>query len=136
MNNLKKKLSRKLRVEKFFKEQLWQFLIVTAFISLYAWLFDKWIVSIMFCISHIVIRLHFEKQYHCGTTFICLFTTLTIAFFGISTNSAPCVPTVHHLPVWGLTTISSIIFVYVATIHRIIFAHAFTWDETISLCKC
>lgn len=88
MNNLKKKLSRKLRVEKFFKEQLWQFLIVTAFISLYAWLFDKWIVSIMFCISHIVIRLYFEKQYHCGTTFICLFTTLTIAFFGI----AYCLP--------------------------------------------
>lgn len=88
MNKSKKILSRKLRIEKFFKEQLWQFLIVTAFILIYAWLFDKWIVSIMFCVSHIVIRIHFDKQYHCGTTFICLFTTLTIAFFGI----AYCLP--------------------------------------------
>lgn len=88
MNTLQKKLSKRLRIEKFFKEQLWQFLIVTAFVLIYAWIFDKWLISILFCISHYVIRLHFEKQYHCGKTFACLFVTLTIAFFGI----AYCLP--------------------------------------------
>lgn len=83
MKNFQKSISRKLAIEKFFKEQLWQFLIVTAFILIYAWIFDKWLVSAMFCVSHCIIRMFFEKQYHCGKTFMCLFTTLTIAFFGI-----------------------------------------------------
>lgn len=37
----------------------------------------------MFCVAHIVIRKYFDKQYHCGTTATCMFTTLSIAFFGI-----------------------------------------------------
>ena len=74
-----------LEIEKFFTEQLWQLLIVVAFVSLCAWLFDKWIEAIMFCIAHTIVRRHFEKQYHCKTTGLCLITTLTIAFFGIAT---------------------------------------------------
>ena len=74
-----------LEIEKFFTEQLWQLLIVVAFVSLCAWLFDKWIEAIMFCIAHTIVRRHFEKQYHCKTTGLCLIITLTIAFFGIAT---------------------------------------------------
>lgn len=86
MKNSKKKskTERLLALEKLFTEQLWQLLIVVAFVSFCAWIFDKWVEAIMFCISHTIIRRHFEKQYHCSTTGLCLITTLTIAFFGIS----------------------------------------------------
>ena len=73
----------KLKIEKFFVEQLWQILIVFAFIFSCAWLFDKYIEAILFCVSHLVIRAIFEKQYHCGTTALCMMLSLTIAFFGI-----------------------------------------------------
>ena len=88
MQNCPRTLTKHLKVEKFFKEQLWQFVIVLAFVCLCAWVFDKWLVALMFCVSHVVTRFYFEKQYHCGTTFLCLVTTLTIAFFGI----AYCLP--------------------------------------------
>ena len=73
----------KLKIEKFFKEQLWQFTLVIAFVFICAWLFDKYVEATMFCIAHIVIRKYFDKQYHCGTTATCMFITLSIAFFGI-----------------------------------------------------
>lgn len=72
-----------LKIERFFREILWQMLIVFAFVFICAWIFDKYIEAILFCISHTVIRMIFDKQYHCGKTAICLFLTLTIAFFGI-----------------------------------------------------
>ena len=72
-----------LKIERFFTEILWQMLIVFAFIFICAWIFDKYIEAVLFCISHTVIRMIFEKQYHCGKTYLCLFLTLTIAFFGI-----------------------------------------------------
>lgn len=77
-----------LKIEKFLKEQLWQILLVVGFVSICAWIFNKWIVAILFCISHLTIRPFFEKQYHCGTTALCLILTLTISFFGI----AYCMP--------------------------------------------
>lgn len=77
-----------LKIEKFLKEQLWQILLVIGFVSICAWIFNKWIVAILFCISHLTIRPFFEKQYHCGTTALCLILTLTISFFGI----AYCLP--------------------------------------------
>ena len=78
------KTSVKLKIEKFLKEALWQILIVFAFIFLYAWIFDKYIEAVLFCISHTVIRMIFDKQYHCGKTAICMITTLSIGFFGIA----------------------------------------------------
>lgn len=72
-----------LKIERFFTEILWQMLIVFAFIFICAWIFHKYIEAVLFCISHTVIRMIFEKQYHCGKTYLCLFLTLTIAFFGI-----------------------------------------------------
>lgn len=77
-----------LKIEKFLKEQLWQILLVVGFVSICAWIFNKWIVAIIFCISHLTIRPFFEKQYHCRTTALCLILTLTISFFGI----AYCLP--------------------------------------------
>lgn len=74
----------KLKIEKFFKEQLWQLLLVIAFLLFCGWLFDKMIVSILFAVSHTVIRPRFEKQFHAKTTYVCMFMTLTISFFGIS----------------------------------------------------
>ena len=77
------KIEFELKIEKFFKEQLWQFTLVIAFVFLCAWIFNKYIEATMFCVSHIVIRKYFDKQYHCGTTATCMFITLSIAFFGI-----------------------------------------------------
>ena len=82
------RLAIKLRIEKFIIEELWQHLLVAAIVFTSAWLFNKYSEAVMFCISHTVIRKYFDKQYHCGTTALCLFTTLSIAFFGI----ASCLP--------------------------------------------
>lgn len=86
MKNSKKKskTERILALQKLFTEQLWQHLLVVAFVLLCAWLFDKYVEAIMFCLAHYFIRKAFDKQYHCGTTAICLTMTLTIAFFGIA----------------------------------------------------
>ena len=90
----KKKIIAKYRIIKFLKKELWQHLIVIAFVSFCAWLFSKPIEAILFCTSHIVIRIYFDKQYHCRhenksiAIFMCLTLTYTIAFFGI----ASCLP--------------------------------------------
>ena len=73
----------KLRLEKFLRYELWQHIIVIAFVFICGWLFDKIIQAIMFSVAHLIIRKYFDKQYHCGTTATCMFTTLSIAFFGI-----------------------------------------------------
>lgn len=88
MKNLRNQIIRRLKFEMFLKEQLWEYLLVLSFVCFCAWLFDKWIIAVMFCISHLIIRMCFEKQYHCGKTYICLITTLIVAFFGI----AYCLP--------------------------------------------
>ena len=82
------KLEVKLKIEKLFKETLWQYVIIIAILCLLGWLFDKPIETVMFCVAHIVIRKQFDKQYHCNTTAKCLSLTLTIALFGI----AVCLP--------------------------------------------
>lgn len=81
---MKNNISFRLKLEKFFKEQLWQLLLVIAFVFICGWIFDKIIISILFCISHTFIRMMFQKQYHCGKTYLCLTLTLIIAFFGIT----------------------------------------------------
>ena len=98
MRNSQKRIANNILIERFFKEQLWQLLLVTAFVCCCAWLFDKWIEALLFCISHTAIRMHFDKQYHCGKTYMCLFLTCTIAFFGIeyclplSISLLSCIP--------------------------------------------
>ena len=80
----KKKILNKVKLKNFIKKELGQYLLVIAFVSFCAWLFDKYVEAIMFCLAHYFIRKAFDKQYHCGTTAICLTMTLTIAFFGIA----------------------------------------------------
>lgn len=82
------KIGLKLKIEKFFKEQLWQLLLVIAFLFMCGLIFDKMIVAVEFAIAHTVIRPRFEKQFHAKKTYICMFMTLTISFFGI----AYCLP--------------------------------------------
>ena len=96
---MKNKISTKLKLEKFFKEQLWQHCLVIAFVLFCAWLFDKYAEAVMFCISHIVIRKYFDKQYHCGTTALCLFTTLSIIFLGIAQALPIAISLLSTIPV-------------------------------------
>lgn len=72
----------KLRFEKFLKEELWQHILVIAFVFICAWLFDKYVEAFMFCVAHIVIRKYFDKQYHSGSIAVCMFITLSVIFFG------------------------------------------------------
>lgn len=72
-----------LKSERFIKEQLWQSLLVIAFILFCAYIFNKPFESVMFCISHIVIRKRFDKQYHCNTTIKCLTLTCSIILFSL-----------------------------------------------------
>ena len=74
----------KLRFEKFLKEELWQHILVIAFVFICAWLFDKYVEAFMFCVAHIVIRKYFDKQYHSGSIAVCMFITLSVIFFGIA----------------------------------------------------
>ena len=72
----------RLKTEKFIKEQLWQLLLVVAFVALCAWILEKPIEAICFCTAHIVIRANFDKQYHSSVTRICLFITSLVVFCG------------------------------------------------------
>ena len=74
----------KLKFEKFLKEELWQHILVIAFVFICAWLFDKYVETVIFCVAHIVIRKYFDKQYHSGSIAVCMFITLSVVFFGVA----------------------------------------------------
>ena len=78
-----KRIILRLKIEKFIKEQLWQHALVLSIIALFAWLFDKEIEAVCFCLAHFVLRPKMEKQYHKDTTRGCLMLTAAIIFFGI-----------------------------------------------------
>ena len=80
---MNKKIERLLKIEKFFVEQIWVYSIIIGSICLCAWVFDKWIESIMFIIAHILIRRVFDKQFHFNKTAYCLTLTLAIIWFSI-----------------------------------------------------
>lgn len=96
---MKSKTSFKLKIEKFFTEQLWQLLIVIAFLFISAFIFNKYVESILFCISHTFIRNAFKKQYHCGTTALCLSFTLGIGWIGITTSLPLEVSSLSSVPI-------------------------------------
>ena len=79
----RKKILLKSRIKKFIKYELWIYLLVMASIFLCAWLFNKWIEAIMFCVAHICIRNTFNKQFHFNSTAYCLSLTITIIWFAI-----------------------------------------------------
>lgn len=73
----------KLKIKDFIIDDLWEYLIVFASIALCAWIFDKWIEAIMFCIAHTCIRNAFDKQFHFNSTAYCSSLTLAIIWFAI-----------------------------------------------------
>lgn len=73
----------KLKIKDFLTDSLWEYLIIFASIALCAWIFDKWIEAIMFCIAHTCIRNAFDKQFHFNSTAYCLSLTLAIIWFAI-----------------------------------------------------
>ena len=95
----KKKILNKVKLKNFIKKLLGQYLLVIAFVSFCAWLFDKPFEAIMFCVAHIVVRRVFDKQYHCGTTSMCTSLTLTIAFFGIATILPVAISILSTIPI-------------------------------------
>lgn len=95
----KKKILNKVKLKNFIKKQLGQYLLVVAFVSFCAWIFYKPCEAVMFCIAHIVVRRHFDKQYHCGTTSMCTSLTLTIAFFGIATILPVAISLLSTIPI-------------------------------------
>lgn len=98
-----------LKIEKFFVEQLWQLCLVTAFIFVCAWIFNKYTEAVLFCISHLVIRAIFNKQYHCDKTALCLFLTMTIAFFGIMHTFPVALSLLSAIPIcWFISWIGFI----------------------------
>ena len=73
----------RLKIKRFFKEQLWVHLIVFGSIFACSWLFGKYIEGILFCICHTSIRVTFDKQFHFNKTALCLLLTLSIIWFSI-----------------------------------------------------
>lgn len=83
-SKIKKKLRKiKLAIKDFIIDELWQYLIIFASIALCAWIFNKWIEAIMFCIAHTCIRNAFNKQFHFNITAYCLSLTMAIIWFSI-----------------------------------------------------
>lgn len=93
-NQKTSKIILKLKIRDFIKEQLWQHILMVAFVLFCGWLFDKIILSPFFYIAHYVVRSRFEKQYHCRHSkrgiaiSLCLWLSCTISFFAI----AICLP--------------------------------------------
>lgn len=81
--NSRKKIKFQIKFEKFIKKQLPSYVIVIASTILCAWLFNRWIEAIQFCVAHCFIRSAFDKQFHFHKTYHCLILTLAIIWFAI-----------------------------------------------------
>lgn len=81
--NSKKLIKLKLRLKDFIKVQLPVHTLVIGSIILCAWLFNRWIEAIQFCVAHCFIRSAFDKQFHFHKTYHCLILTLAIIWFAI-----------------------------------------------------
>lgn len=92
-------LRNKLRIEKFFKEELWQYTLVIAFIFTYSWMLDKIFEAIMFCTAHIVLRPLYEKEYHKEKTNKCLLVTFAVLTIGILNCLPKSISLLSSLPV-------------------------------------
>ena len=93
----------RLKLKKFFVEQLWIYLIVLCSIFVCAWIFDKWIEAIMFCVAHTCVRNAFDKQFHFRkipyATAYCLSLTLAIIWFAIPTTLPLAVSLLSSIPI-------------------------------------
>lgn len=85
-----KRIKLKIKIEDFIKKELWQYLIVIAFLFICGWLFDKYILAANLAISHFFMRPKFDKQFHCRNRkrkiaiTLCLILTCTLIFFSVA----------------------------------------------------
>ena len=77
------KIRIKIKIEKFLIEQVPTYIVVFCSIFLCAWIFNRWIEAILFCIAHTCIRNSFDKQFHFNKTAYCICLTLAIIWFSI-----------------------------------------------------
>lgn len=89
----------KLKIKDFLIDSLWEYLIIFASIALCAWIFDKWIEAIMFCIAHTCIRNTFDKQFHFNSTACCLSLTLAIIWFAIPITTSLTTSLLGSIPI-------------------------------------
>lgn len=89
----------KLKIKDFLIDSLWEYLIIFASIALCAWIFDKWIEAIMFCIAHTCIRNAFDKQFHFNSTAYCLSLTLAIIWFAIPITTSLTASLLGSIPI-------------------------------------
>ena len=99
LKKMKNKIAFKMQLEKFFKEQLWVYLIVLSTVVFCAWLFDKWIEGAMVIISHTCIRNAFDKQFHFNKTAYCLTLTLCIVWFAIPVSLPVTTSLLSSIPI-------------------------------------
>lgn len=85
-----KRIKLKIKIEDFIKKELWQYLIVIAFLFICGWLFDKYILAVNLAIAHFYMRPKFNKQFHCRNNnrkiaiTLCLVLTCTLIFFSVA----------------------------------------------------
>lgn len=89
----------KIRTKDFLKEQLWIYLLIFSSIALCAWIFNRWIEALMFCIAHTCIRNAFEKQFHFNKLAYCLALTLTIVWFAIPITLPISISLLSSIPI-------------------------------------
>lgn len=89
----------KLKIEKFFIQDLWQYLLVFASVALCSWIFNRWIEGVMFCISHTCVRNAFNKQFHFDSVAYCLSLTLAIIWFAIPASLPINISLLSSIPI-------------------------------------
>lgn len=89
----------KLLIKDFIIDDLWEYLIVFGSLILCAWFFDKWIESIMLCVSHTCIRTTFDKQFHFNNVAYCLCLTLAIIWLAIPVSLPLATSLLSSIPI-------------------------------------
>lgn len=89
----------KLKLEKFFKEDLWQYAIVLSFGFIFAYIFNKYIETIFFIIAYTVIRTFYDGQRHYGIVVKCLQVSVVVLFIGVYCTLPLCVSIISSIPV-------------------------------------
>ena len=98
------------KIRDFIVDELLVYLTVFTAVAMVAYIFDKWIEALMFCISHTVIRMLFNKQFHFRKTAYCLTLTLVIIWFAIPATFSVEISLLSSIPIaFGISMIGFIV---------------------------
>lgn len=98
------------KIRDFIVDELLVYLTVFTAVAMVAYIFDKWIEALMFCISHTVIRMLFNKQFHFRKTAYCLTLTLVIIWFAIPATFSVELSLLSSIPIaFGISMIGFIV---------------------------